>query len=260
MINRDPLQAVQSPYELLGVDQEADAEAVRSAFPRAIAAGKASGQRLLEARTVLLRPVDRALADAFLYSPAALAGLSPGWDGDGAALALPARFATAEAWTRALRASFPELGTIHSLAVLWYWWAAYESERFATIAEALQKAGAAAGTKTAKRTLLSAVAQAEGRDCGSGPDGTCTDPDCPWYGDWSYTCPSIADLWRKAIAYWAALIASRAFWTARLGVNAADAKTACETVENRLRDHVASLEGRLSRASATGSWTTWPSV
>lgn len=126
MIIKDPLQAEQTAYELLGVDQTIAAADVHGAFARALAGRPREAKALNAARSVLQSPAERALLDALLYQPAAAEHLTPS-PADAEALAPARRQETAAAWTGALRARFPNPVALHSLAVLWYWWAMHAS-------------------------------------------------------------------------------------------------------------------------------------
>ncbi|HUV93446.1 MAG TPA: hypothetical protein VMX14_01275 [Anaerolineae bacterium] len=253
MITRDPLQTEKTPYELLALDRRAGDEAVKQAFSRAIAASKGRRgdlRKLREARSTLFRPVQRALLDILLYDPKVVSRLSPTYETDGSFLGLGARQATAKAWTTHLRAHFPDLPTIHSLAVLWYWWATHEGERFAALAEALSESGVPARTVTTKRRLLQNISASEARTCRPGPGALCPDPDCRWHDECSYTCPPIDVIWRKAIAYWSVLIASHKFWTEQAGLSPSVAGEAREAMDNALREPLFKLRERFERASA----------
>ncbi len=254
MITRDPLQTEETPYELLGLDRHADHDAINKAFYDAIKpkpGRRTDPRKLRAARTMLLRrPVQRALVDVLLYDPKIVGRLSPTYQGDGSCLGPGVRQATAKAWTGHLRARFPDLPTIHSLAVLWYWWAAHEGERFALLAEALNEAGLPARTVTSKRRLLQNIAAAESRTCRPGPRGICPDPDCRWHDDCSYTCPPVGVIWRKAIAYWSVLIASRKFWTDHAGLSPSLAGEVRDAMDNALREPLFKLRERFQRASA----------
>ena len=253
MITRDPLQTEKTPYELLSLDRRAGDEAVKRAFSRAIAASKGRRgdlRKLREARSTLFRPVQRALLDILLYDPKVVSRLSPTYETDGSFLGLGARQATAKAWTTHLRAHFPDLPTIHSLAVLWYWWATHEGERFAALAEALSESGVPARTVTTKRRLLQNISASEARTCRPGPGALCPDPDCRWHDECSYTCPPIDVIWRKAIAYWSVLIASHKFWTEQAGLSPSVAGEAREAMDNALREPLFKLRERFERASA----------
>lgn len=254
MINRDPLQTEETPYELLGLDRHADDEAINKAFYDAIKpkpGRRTDPRRLRAARTTLLRrPVQRALVDVLLYDPKIVGRLSPTYQGDGSSLGLGVRQATAQAWTGHLRDRFPDLPTIHTLAVLWYWWAAHEGERFALLAEALNEAGVPARTVTTKKRLLQNISAAESRTCRRGPRAVCPHPDCRWHDDCSYTCPPVGVIWRKAIAYWSVLIASRKFWTDHAGLSPSLAEEVRDAMDNALREPLFKLRERFQRASA----------
>ncbi|MBI4260016.1 MAG: hypothetical protein HY658_05575 [Actinobacteria bacterium] len=123
---KDPLQVEETPYEVLGIGPEAGDGEVDAAWRAAMAGG--DPERATAAWQVLKRPLDRAILDVLHYEDGSLGQLDPSPLDDPGSLELANRDVTAAAWEEHLQARFPELGTLHCLAVLWYWWARRESE------------------------------------------------------------------------------------------------------------------------------------
>jgi hypothetical protein len=117
---KDPGQRDSSPYEVLGVAPGASAEEIDRAFKEGLLK-RLNVQKLTAAKQTLAQPEQRAMADLFLYKPEVLQRLQPNPLQDASALLPPRRFRTAEEWESSLKARFPDLGLVHSLAVLWYW-------------------------------------------------------------------------------------------------------------------------------------------
>jgi tetratricopeptide (TPR) repeat protein len=129
---KDPLQKEINPYEILGVHPEASAGDIDRAFGVAVGRNPRQVQQLTRARQILKQqPVERALIDLFLYDSEVLLKLEPSPALDTTILEIPQRAATAKAWEGQLRKSFPHLAQIHSLAILWYWWAVHEEAQWA---------------------------------------------------------------------------------------------------------------------------------
>jgi tetratricopeptide (TPR) repeat protein len=124
---KDPLQKEQTPYEVLGLSRGATAEQVDRAFKEGLLQ-RVNVQKLTAAKQALQQAAERAMVDLFEYDPAALARLAPNPLVDPAALEPPRRWETAKAWEAALKGRFPDLGVVHSLAVLWYWGAIHQQE------------------------------------------------------------------------------------------------------------------------------------
>lgn len=248
VILRDPLQCEQTPYELLGVGRDTNAKQIRSAFKLAVVRRRASPQQLQQAMKRLFDLRDRALTDALLYNSRAATDLGS----DGARLKLAVRGETDRLWSQRLQEGFPDLPTMHNLAVLWYWWAVHETDRYSLLTEALAQHGVSIYRKTVKQGLLEDLAEAEGRDCkpSAGQDG-CPDLDCPWRIDCSYESPSIDTLWSQAVAYWAPLLATHTFWCDHLNAEEGAAREARQDLEERLQAYLFDLRRRFEGASAT---------
>lgn len=120
---KDPLQTELTPYELLGLERGATASDIDRAFKTALVK-RANVQKLTAAKLALQRPLERGMLDLFQYDPKVLPRLAPSPVADPSVLAPEKRAATAKAWESLLRKTFPDAGLAHSLAVLWYWWAA----------------------------------------------------------------------------------------------------------------------------------------
>jgi tetratricopeptide (TPR) repeat protein len=116
---KDPLQAGETPYEILGLRLEATDKDIELAFRAKI--GKVATPKLQSARATLKSAAERSLLDLLHYDAAVLARLSPNPIGEPSALQGPVRSSTAQAWEQALRRAFPDVGIAHALAVLSYW-------------------------------------------------------------------------------------------------------------------------------------------
>ncbi|MBI4260017.1 MAG: hypothetical protein HY658_05580 [Actinobacteria bacterium] len=177
---KDPLQVEETPYEILAVGEEATDGDIDLAFRTALAGGDA--QRVTRAWQTLKRPQDRAFLDVFRYSPASLRALSPCPLDDPTALDPPRREATATAWEEILRSRYPDLGVIHSLAVLWYWWAIRE--------ESLPRPVVAPTDEDGQAGLFPEEA----------PEGGSL---------------HAVGMWERAVGCWSTLLESEAFWSER---------------------------------------------
>jgi tetratricopeptide (TPR) repeat protein len=116
---KDPLQADDTPFEVLAVGPDASPAEVEAAFKRALSKGGSSA-RAMDARRTLHNPAKRELVRIFHYDARVAMQLDPS-PLDAASLAVDSRGSTASAWERTLARSFPDLEIAHSLAVLWYW-------------------------------------------------------------------------------------------------------------------------------------------
>jgi hypothetical protein len=124
---KDPLQQEPTAYDILQLGQDATEADVDAAYRAARQQGSNTRQ-LTRAWQELKRPADRAFCDLLRYDTDSLRALTPSPLDDPGILQFPAREATAAAWEKQLRASYPDYRTVHSLAVLWYWWALHESD------------------------------------------------------------------------------------------------------------------------------------
>ncbi len=167
---KDPLQIKDTPYEILGISIDADKKAIENAFKISIAKGGDASKKT-EARNTLNRPIERAFVDIFLYNEGFINHLIPGINGNNIVL-IDKRKEVAQEWSDMMIKSFPKFAYIHSLAVLWYWWAIYcEEEQWALHA----------GAPFEKKENLSPV----------------------------YT---LSNLWSNAISNWVCLLNSEDFW------------------------------------------------
>lgn len=209
---KDPLQTSQTPYEVLDVEPGIDDAALRLAFMKALKKG-AQAPIAKAALDNLRRPVERAKIDLTQYNPTALSKLTPDPVSDVLTLKPSNRMSTASAWESRLKETFPEVGTIHSLAVLWYWWTEYEEQRFSKIFEEASRSKVVNRGKTNKQLLLREICKAKGFKCDPENWSTCTHGDCPWLDDCSSPAPLLAQMWQKVIAYWNTLAIMPEFWT-----------------------------------------------
>lgn len=124
---KDSLQVSQSPYDILGLDETATRQSIMDAFREALVnrvpAGKAS-----DAQNRLKDPKSRAMIDIFRYHKPFLNQLLPSVVNDPSKL-LSRRMEVTTSWENISRKFFPNYPSIHSLAVLWYWWVNYEEEK-----------------------------------------------------------------------------------------------------------------------------------
>jgi tetratricopeptide (TPR) repeat protein len=118
---KDPLQSEQTPYEVLELERGASDADIDQAFKQGLVK-RGNVQKLMAARNALQRPAERVLLDLFQYDPQVASRLNPNPLADRSVLELAGRQETAAAWEKQLEADFPDLGIVHSLGVLWYWW------------------------------------------------------------------------------------------------------------------------------------------
>lgn len=123
---KDPLQRSPTPYEILQIGEEAGLAEINRAFKKMMLAGVTDEMK--EARQTLCEPEDRAFLNVFLYSDAYLDQLKPAVKNDPAALVYR-RANTLEAWSNMQERLFPHAPSMHSVAVLSYWWALDNEER-----------------------------------------------------------------------------------------------------------------------------------
>ncbi len=167
---KDPLQVSQSPYDILGLDETATRQSIMDAFREALVnrvpAGKAS-----DAQNRLKDPKNRAMIDIFRYHKPFLNQLLPSVVNDPSKL-LNRRMEVTTSWENISRKLFPNYPSIHSLAVLWYWWVNYEEEK--------------RWAKYNGKPFQEIEGAAE--------------------------APNLEVLWSNTIAYWTMVISSNEFW------------------------------------------------
>ncbi|MDD5017787.1 MAG: hypothetical protein PHO15_06795 [Eubacteriales bacterium] len=122
---KDPLQTAKTPYEILGVEEDAEQSAVNKAFKDRLLSGDNIAE-INNARNTLSRPNQRAFADIFLYDDTFLNQMKP--SASNSALT-GGRSNTKEAWGNILSKLFPNKAYLHSMAVLSYWWAVNSEEK-----------------------------------------------------------------------------------------------------------------------------------
>lgn len=121
---KDPLQKSQTPYDILQIEEKAGLPEINQAFKKLMLEGITDEMK--EARQTLCEPLDRAFTDIFLYSDAYLGQLKPSAKND--AVLTQKRANTLEAWSNIEERLFPHAPTMHSVAVLAYWWAVDNEE------------------------------------------------------------------------------------------------------------------------------------
>ena len=124
---KDPLQTEATPYEILVLGPGAGRKEINSAFKRVFESRKEKNlQKLTKAKNILLDQEKRLLLDFLHYESSALNRLARNPLNDIAVLNPNNRSETAAAWENQLKNSLSDIGIVHSLCVLWYWWAMYE--------------------------------------------------------------------------------------------------------------------------------------
>lgn len=123
---RDPLQLKKTPYEVLGVAEDAGREEILAALRQGMSSGS-SVQELTQAMKTLVKPDERAFVDIFLYEEDFIERLETPVGDNGSAL-ISRRMKVAEAWGEEERDGFPHFASTHSLALLWYAWLLYSEE------------------------------------------------------------------------------------------------------------------------------------
>ena len=209
---KDPLQQSKTPYEILGVEPGVSDSSLRLALFNTIKKKKINPTEAREAYNILLRPDEQAKIGLTQYNPESLKLLVPCPLKDPSSLELKNRASTAIAWENSLKETFPDIGTIHSLAVLWYWWANHEEERYSVILDAVDMSETLACGKTSKRALLQSIRQIRKCNPNSDTQINCSNPDCPWWNDCCQPAPSLEKMWQKVIAYWSTLEVMPEFW------------------------------------------------
>jgi tetratricopeptide (TPR) repeat protein len=125
---KDPLQRQATPYEILGIKFSAGREEINNSLIQAVAQ-KRDIAKCQESRNILVQPLEKALVDIFFYNEAFQKQIKPRVnEGELKDTLVANRMETALAWSNLQKRAFPHLAALHSLAVLWYWWALYEEE------------------------------------------------------------------------------------------------------------------------------------
>lgn len=226
---RDPLQTEQTPYEILGIDRGAAKDqidrALMAALQRRVPANIAKNAR----DALVLHPAKRAWHDLREYDDQVLKGLNPQVLGQPARLLDSAeRAITAKTWEDILKRKFPDLGIVHGLAVLWYWWTISAEEQFAADLEASGKS--------------------------SPPPGGITQAGTPG------TMPPLQEIWEKTIAYWAMLTATPSFWNGRFGLQESESKVLRRQMVDFLHRTLQDLALRYSMLTESQSTTGWDAL
>lgn len=252
-ILRDPLQEERTAYELLGVEIDAQDRAIKTAFRMAFARREEQPRKLQQANKDLLNPLERILIDVALYDPDSVRQFSPGLVDSRACLELDQRPTTAESWRRQLEGQFPKLELIHSLGVLWYWWAIHAGNHTAALAESLHAHGKPAEDKTSRPTLLRRNSRLDKTSpCNPSKGPTCPLVDCPTRQACMHLDVGVQDAWQRAIAYWSTMLATESFWIEPAKRVGADPMQARDTMEKTIQDHLFRLTDRFQNAGAPG--------
>jgi hypothetical protein len=249
MLIKDPLQNEPSPYEVLDLTPSASAKDINQAMGQAIMAREYDHKTVQNARQMLITPENKALVNLLLYPAGEIATAAGTGTAKSLPLSLEKRSQTAKSWQQALAEDFPNNTLLHALALLWYWWGEYESERHLAIVKRLDQAGVACYRVTRKETLLKKIAEVEG--CGFSPGGSCPKTDCPWHQDCAYPSPDLQDIWEKVIAFMTPILSSPKIWPERVRVKEAADEEVRQNLRNRVEGTVSGLSKGFTRASAT---------
>lgn len=219
---KDPLQTIQTPYEILKVDPGSGKSEIDKAFMVALTKG-VPHNIAKQARDILVsNPVERAWFEYLGYNDQSLMQLSPSLSFDPAAFQPDKRATTAKTWESTLRHAFPNIMIAHSLAVFWYWWVMYEEQRISAILDVAGRNGNLTKSDFSKASILKCARKAEGISCNPGK-GVCSIADCPWKNDCQPTIPSTREMWERVIAYWGMLTANISFWNTFQGLDSDEA-------------------------------------
>jgi len=244
---KDPLQTEQTPYEVLGIPSGTTSAEVDRAFMEALRR-RVPPNIAKSARDALLDESRRAWTDARLYDDSALAQVSPSPVENPDVLGRGHRLATATQWERQLKARFPDPHLVHCLAVLWYWWAHFEQERFSALVDAAVESGGLPHGDLSRRKLLQTLRKREGVACEPSRSHQCNNADCPWREDCFSPAPPLKELWERAIAYWVALACTDEFWSGSLGLTPEAAQHVRDRVIDSLRTTLLNLVTRYESA------------
>lgn len=242
-IVKDPLQSDLTPYEVLGIGRGATRMELDAARMRALR-NRVPQNTAKKAWDAMLSGVLRAPIDVLLYDEETLARLRPNPLLDASALGTRRRRQTSEAWERQLIANFPDVDIAHSLGVLWYHWALHEEVRQTAMFEALGN-GAISGNQS-KLELLKQLRLKEGVRCDPG-NPHCDRQECAWREDCCSSGPPLEEIWRRVIAYWSMLAATREMWGERLGLSIAEAGDVRSKLMDALRNRLVDQAQRYSQ-------------
>lgn len=239
---KDPLNTEQTAYEILGLEPGATEDEIHAAFKNGVTQRK-NVQKLTSARNLLKRPDERAMLDLFYYNPEALRKLDPNPNIEPSALDPANRLKTAGCWEKQLKDSFPDLGIIHSLAVLWYWWAVYEEER---LSEILKSAGNVTEGKdfSSKHEVLRAIQQEKNVACDPAAGESCKIAECRWRDDCLPRTPAAEEMWHRVIATWGMLMSNLRQWDRVKAISSLAGNDLKDGIEKKIRNHLFSCTER----------------
>jgi len=244
---KDPLQTIPTPFEVLNVEPDASKAEIKMALIETLAARRVPAHEAKKAFDSLSHPLEQAKRLILQFPAEGLGRLIPNPMRDRNVLSPARRADTAEAWQRQLSRTFPDIETIHCLAVLWYWWTLYEEHRIKALAEAaLASCTVAEGTFT-KHDLIRAACAADGVTCDPTDYRNCVRKDCPWLEDCRSSAPGPEEMWHRVIAYCGALAAAPEFWSGWPGVSESEANELRERFVNSLHLELVALSRYYSR-------------
>ena len=250
---KDPLQTIDTAYDVLGVGRDADKAAIDRAYMetlsgrRTLRGNRVPANRASAARLTLLNPAKRAQIHLLEYDPQVLGRLNP-CPLDANSILLPHdRATTAAAWEQQLSAAFPDPQVTHALAVFWYWWTLHEEQRIAALLQAAGQ-GPLVVNGDYKHALLRRACQAAHSDCEPGRNGRCRHTDCPWGDDCRWSPPPLETMWQRVIGYWGTLTANADFWSTFHGVPGANGAEVRTLFLGDLKNMLAEVGQRYPRA------------
>ena len=253
---KDVLQREKTPYEVLGVERDASTGAINNAL-KVFIGQRGDMRKGLAAKASLLEPVRRAMVDILYYDRETVASLTPSPVEDPSVLAVPNRATTVASWERSLRVDFPNLGMIHSLAVLWYWWANHEEAFVGRLVETVAGHGIALSDTPSRESILAAARQAEGVHCQPGEGNGCQHSGCPWREDCTSGAPRLEVMWQSTIAYWVMLLNMPQFWDGPARRHAGVAERVKTEFVNSLKLRLDALEEQYRKEKAWGLATVY---
>lgn len=249
---KDPLQMTQTPFEVLNVKPNASVTEKRKALIEAIATGHVSANKAKRAFDELHRPLEQAKRLILQYPLDGLRRVIPNPMRDSSILSPARRAYTAEMWQQYLCDEFPDIQTIHCLAVLWYWWSLYEEHRMKTLVTAAPVYDIIKKDNFTKQDLIRTIRAAEGVECDPTNYSNCTHHNCPWLEDCRSSAPPLEEMWHKLIGYWSALAAAQEFWNKWPGVSDTEAGELRNTFINSLHQELVALSQYYGHIIKTG--------
>lgn len=246
---KDPLQTEKTPHEVLEVGLAASAAEVNAAYMRALQR-RVPAHTAKAARDALCDPVKRAVIAVTQYDDGAVRQLEPCPLDEPALLSPDRRAAAVAAWEASLRKQFPNPATVHSLGVLWYWWALYEEARYEALRRAAGDGQTSSVTELTKDALLQRACAASGTKCDLSARQHCTQVACAFRQDCRSSTLPLEHMWQRVIAYWAMLGTLGAEWPVSPGFSREQIDESVRTVLKSIRTRLGDLAQQHSGTKA----------